>query len=102
MAEATKEIGGLPLPPPGKYELDPAHTAVEFVARHILTKVRGRFTDFSGWVEVADDPADSRLEVEVKTTSIQTNTDQRDEHLKSDDFLSVATWPVMTFRSMAV
>ena len=48
MAEATKEIGGLQLPPAGKYELDLAHTAVEFVARHILTKVRGRFTDFSG------------------------------------------------------
>ena len=102
MARAVEDVERIQAPPAGRYELDPAHTAVEFVARHILTKVPGRFTDFSGWVEVADDPADSRLEVEVKTTSIQTNTDQRDEHLKSDDFLNVATWPVMTFRSTAV
>ena len=117
MAEATKEIGGLPLPPPGKYELDLAHTAVEFVARqsfaafarrdefvarHILTKVRGRFTDFSGWIDVAENPEESSAHVEIKTASIQTNTEQRDEHLKSDDFLNVEQWPVMTFTSTGV
>jgi polyisoprenoid-binding protein YceI len=100
--QAVKEIAGVQLPPAGRYELDTAHTAVEFVARHILTKVRGRFTDFSGWVEVADDPEDSTAEIEVKTASIQTNTEQRDEHLKSDDFLNVEKWPAMTFRSTAV
>ena len=97
MAEATREIAGVELPPAGKYELDVAHTAVEFVARHMLTKVRGRFTDFSGWVEVADRPEDSQVHVEIKTGSIQTNTQQRDDHLKSDDFLNVEKWPVMTF-----
>lgn len=102
MAEVVKEIAGLELPPAGKYELDIAHTAVEFVARHILTKVRGRFTDFSGWIEVAENPEDSIAEVEIKTASIQTNTEQRDEHLKSNDFLNVEKWPVMTFRSTAV
>jgi polyisoprenoid-binding protein YceI len=101
MTEA-KEIGGLQLPPAGKYELDIAHTAVEFVARHILTKVRGRFTEFSGWIDVGDKPEESSVEVEVKTASIQTNTEQRDQHLKSDDFLNVEKWPVMTFRSTAV
>jgi polyisoprenoid-binding protein YceI len=102
MAEAVKEIGGVQLPPAGKYELDIAHTAVEFVARHILTKVRGRFTEFSGWIEIADNSEDSSAEVEIKTASIQTNTEQRDQHLKSDDFLNVEKWPVMTFRSTAV
>jgi polyisoprenoid-binding protein YceI len=102
MTDATKEIGGRPLPPAGKYELDIAHTAVEFVARHILTKVRGRFTDFSGWIEVAENPEESTAEVEIETASIQTNTEQRDEHLKSDDFLNVEKWPEMTFRSTAV
>jgi polyisoprenoid-binding protein YceI len=102
MAEATKEIGGLVLPPPGKYELDLAHTAVEFVARHILTRVRGRFTDFSGWIDVAENPEESSAHVEIKTASIQTNTEQRDEHLKSDDFLNVEKWPVMTFSSTGV
>jgi polyisoprenoid-binding protein YceI len=102
MAGAVKEIGGVQLPPAGKYELDIAHTAVEFVARHILTKVRGRFTDFSGWIEIGDNPEESSAEVEIKTASIQTNTEQRDQHLKSDDFLNVEKWPVMTFRSTAV
>jgi polyisoprenoid-binding protein YceI len=102
MAEAVKEIGGVQLPPAGKYELDIAHTAVEFVARHILTKVRGRFTDFSGWIEIAENPEGSSAQVEIKTASIQTNTEQRDQHLKSDDFLNVEKWPVMTFRSTAV
>jgi len=102
MADAVKEIGGVQLPPAGKYELDIAHTAVEFVARHILTKVRGRFTDFSGWIEIADNPEGSSAEVEIKTASIQTNTERRDEHLKSDDFLNVEKWPLMTFRSTAV
>lgn len=102
MTQAVEGIAGSERPPAGRYELDRAHTAVEFVARHILTRVRGRFTDFSGWIDVGDDPVDSRLEVEVETASIQTNAQQRDEHLKSDDFLNVERWPVMTFRSTAI
>jgi polyisoprenoid-binding protein YceI len=102
MTDAARQIAGLELPPAGKYELDIAHTAVEFVARHILTKVRGRFTDFSGWIEVGENPEESTAEVEIKTASIQTNTEQRDQHLKSDDFLNVEKWSVMTFRSTAV
>jgi polyisoprenoid-binding protein YceI len=102
MAEAAKEIAGVRLPPAGKYELDTAHTAVEFVARHILTKVRGRFRDFAGWIDIAEDPEGSSTEIEIRTASIQTNVEQRDQHLKSDDFLSVERWPVMTFRSTGV
>jgi polyisoprenoid-binding protein YceI len=102
MAQAIRDVPGVQPPPAGVYELDTAHTAVEFVARHIMTKVRGRFTDFSGRVEVEERPEDSRVRVEVRTASIQTNTEQRDEHLKSDDFLNVERWPVMTFESTAI
>ena len=102
MAEAGTKSGGIQPPAPGKYELDKAHTAIEFVARHILTKVRGRFTDFSGWIDIAEPIESSTVHVEVQTASIQTNTEQRDEHLKSDDFLNVEQWPVMTFQSTAV
>ena len=102
MAEARTKVDGIQPPPAGKYELDLAHTAVEFVARHILTKVRGRFTDFSGWIDMAEPIEESSVHVEVKTASIQTNTEQRDEHLKSDDFLNVEKWPVMTFTSTGV
>src|SRR2546426_8037982 len=45
-----REYQGISIPPAGKYELDVAHTLVGFVARHMLTKVRGQFTEFSGWV----------------------------------------------------
>jgi polyisoprenoid-binding protein YceI len=102
MAEADTKIDGIQPPAPGKYEFDQAHTAVEFVARHILTKVRGRFTDFSGWIDVAEPIEESSVHVEVETASISTDTEQRDQHLKSDDFLNVEKWPVMTFRSTAV
>jgi polyisoprenoid-binding protein YceI len=102
MAKDTRTVDGLQPPAPGKYELDQAHTAVEFVARHILTKVRGRFTDFTGWIDVAEPIENSSVHVEVKTGSIQTNTEQRDEHLKSDDFLNVEQYPVMTFESTAI
>lgn len=103
MAEqAVEEHRNITLPPTGTYELDTAHTAVEFVARHMLTKVRGRFTDFFGTIEVAERPEDSSARIEVKTASIQTNVEQRDAHLKSDDFLNVERWPLITFESTAV
>ena len=102
MAQEVDPIDGVQPPAPGKYELDQAHTAVEFIARHILTKVRGRFTEFSGLIDVVEPIEDSSVHVEVKTSSIQTNTEQRDQHLKSDDFLNVERWPVMTFESAAI
>jgi len=102
MAEAIREIDGTSLPPAGKYELDPTHTEISFVARHMLTKVRGRFTEFEGTIEVGERPEDSGVNVEVKTGSVQTNTDQRDEHLRSADFFESDEYPVMTFRSTSV
>jgi polyisoprenoid-binding protein YceI len=58
----------------GTYTVDPAHTEVGFVARHLIgTKVRGRFTEFSGTFTVAEKPEDSTFEAEVKAASIHTN-----------------------------
>ena len=102
MAQAPSDVERVTLPDPGTYELDVAHTSVEFVARHMLSKVRGRFTEFSGTVEVAERPEDSSVAVEIKTPSIQTDTEKRDEHLKSGDFLSIDDYPAITFRSTAV
>jgi polyisoprenoid-binding protein YceI len=102
MAEAFREVDEVTLPVAGRYELDVAHTAVEFVARHMLTKVRGRFTEFSGTIDVADRPEDSSVAVEIKTASIQTDTGKRDEHLKSGDFLLIEEYPTITFTSTAV
>ena len=102
MAQAAREIEGIELPPAGTYELDVTHTAVEFSARHMLTRTRGRFTEFSGTIEVGETPEDSNVQVEIKAASVQTNMDKRDEHLKSGDFLEIEKYPVLTFTSTGV
>jgi polyisoprenoid-binding protein YceI len=104
MAQSATQVrtGALGLPLPGKYEIDPIHTSVEFVARHMLSKVRGRFTDFSGTIEVADNPEDSSVNVEIQVGSVQTNSEQRDGHLKSGDFFELEKFPVISFNSTGV
>jgi polyisoprenoid-binding protein YceI len=93
---------GVSIPPAGTYELDVVHTVVGFVARHMLSKVRGQFTEFTGKIEVGETPEDSRVDVEIKAGSITTHTEKRDEHLTSGDFLEIETHPVLTFNSTAV
>jgi len=97
-----REYEGVSIPPAGMYELDPVHTVVGFVARHMLSKVRGQFTEFTGTIEVGDSLEDSRVDVEVKTGSITTHTEKRDQHLMSGDFLEIEKYPVLTFTSTAV
>src|SRR5439155_7220857 len=96
------EYEGLSIPPAGTYEIDLTHAVVGFVTRHMLSKVRGQFTEFTGTIEMGDSPENSRVEVEVKTGSITTHTDKRDEHLMSGDFLETQKHPVLTFKSTAV
>src|SRR5438128_11277204 len=97
-----REYEGVSTPPVGTYELDPTHTVVGFVARHMLSKVRGQFTEFTGAIEVGDSPQDSHVDVQVKTESITTHTEKRDQHLMSGDFLEIEKHPVLTFTSTAV
>ncbi len=88
------------LPKVGTYTVDPAHTEVGFVARHLVgTKVRGRFAEFSGTFTVAENPEDSTLEAEVKAASIHTNQSMRDDHLRTNDFLDVENNPTITLKS---
>ena len=99
----TRTIRGIEAPGPGIWEIDPVHTDVTFVARYMmLTKVRGRFDEFSGAIHVAENPEDSWVEVTIQTPSINTNQEMRDNHLKSGDFLLVDEFPTMTFRSTKV
>ena len=87
------------LPTTGTWVIDPSHSSVEFVAKHlVVSKVRGRFTSFSGVVEVAEPIENSNVEVSIDTASISTNDEQRDGHLVSGDFLDVDTFPTMTFK----
>jgi polyisoprenoid-binding protein YceI len=101
MVQSENDVATTQLPPEGTYDLDLAHTQLEFVARHLLSKVRGRFTDFSGTFVIGETPDASSAEVEIRADSLTTHTEQRDQHLKSPDFLSVEEYPTLTFRSTA-
>ena len=91
------------LPKVGTYNVDPAHTEVGFVARHLVgTKVRGRFGEFSGTFTVAENPEESTLEAEVKAGSIHTNQSMRDDHLRTNDFLDVENFPTITLKSTSL
>jgi polyisoprenoid-binding protein YceI len=99
----TREYKGAVVPAAGVYDLDQAHTTVEFVARHLMiTKVRGRFATFSGSLNVAEVPEDSSVEVTIDAASVQTSQEQRDEHLRSADFFEVEKYPTLTFKSTSV
>jgi len=91
------------IPVAGVYEIDGAHTSVEFVGRHLMiTKVRGRFTDVRGRITIAEEPKKSHVEVEIGAASLATGNDDRDTHLRSGDFFDVDRYPTITFRTTAV
>jgi polyisoprenoid-binding protein YceI len=102
-AGASRVIGGVTFPAPGTYVLDPTHTRIGFVARHLMvTKVRGHFADFDGSITVAEDPTQSTAEATLRTVSIDTGTADRDNHLRSGDFLEAEKYPEITFRNARV
>lgn len=91
------------IPTPGRWELDPVHSTVGFWARHLgLSKVRGRFTQFSADIQVTERPEDSHFEATLDAGSITTNFDMRDTHLKSADFLDTESFPDIRFVSTSV
>jgi polyisoprenoid-binding protein YceI len=102
-AHATRVVDGLEVPAPGAFELDPSHSHVGFSVRHMMvSKVRGRFTSFTGAVTVADDPTVSRVDVTIDVASIDTRDEQRDGHLRSPDFFDAEQFPTITYRSTSV
>jgi polyisoprenoid-binding protein YceI len=88
----------------GTYTLDPAHTRIGFVARHaMVTKVRGAFNDFEGTIQIdGAEPAKSSAKVAIKAASIDTRNSQRDDHIRSADFLELETYPEITFVSRGI
>jgi polyisoprenoid-binding protein YceI len=91
------------LPETGTWNLDPTHTVVGFMARHLMvTKVRGTFKTFSGTITVGDTPETSSVHVSIDAASIDSGTADRDNHLRSPDFLDVESFPTLTFKSTAV
>lgn len=88
---------------PGTWNIDPAHSAFGFQVRHMMvSKVRGKFDEFNATLTVGDQIEDSSVEAEVKMASINTGVDDRDNHLRTNDFFEVESYPTMTFKSTKV
>jgi polyisoprenoid-binding protein YceI len=100
MSQIQRELIASPVP--GTWEVDPDHSNVEFVARHLFSKVRGRFGEFRGAITIGSEPEDSSVEVTIRATSIDTNHEERDEHLRNPDFLDVERFPTIQYRSRSV
>lgn len=87
----------------GTWSIDPVHSAVSFTARHLgVAKVHGTFDAFAGTITTSEDLRRSSVVASIRTASVNTRNRQRDEHLRSADFLDAATYPTMTFRSTAI
>jgi polyisoprenoid-binding protein YceI len=86
------------------WKLDPSHTAIEFSAKHLMiSTVKGRITDIEGTIYTDEkNPRNSSVEATLKAASLDTRTDQRDQHLRSADFLDVEKYPEIKFRSTRI
>ncbi len=100
MTETAVEIPGYVA---GTWSIDPVHSEVSFVVRHMMvSKVRGRFDKFDGTITTATDPQRSSVEATVDLSSVNTGNDTRDNHIRSADFFHVEQHPTMTFSSTGI
>jgi polyisoprenoid-binding protein YceI len=96
--ESVRRVGDLELPTPGTWEIDAVHSSVSFVVRHLMvSKVRGKFSKFSGTIQVAEAPEDSKVQATIEAASIDTGDPNRDAHVRSSEFLDVENYPTITF-----
>src|SRR5216683_7639518 len=97
---ASTEAGAIPGYIAGTWEIDPVHSEVGFTARHMMvSKVRGRFTTFSGELVTGENLLDSSVTATIDLTSINTGNEQRDQHIRSADFFETDKYTTMTYRS---
>lgn len=95
--------GGMELPPPGPWTIDPAHSKVAATAQHLgLSSVQGRFTAFSGRIDIGATAETSAVVAEIDAASITTGNSTRDDHLRSADFLGVGSHPMISYRSIGL
>ncbi len=98
--QKTRDFNGLTIPSAGTFAIDPAHTHVGFVVKHLMvSKVRGSFTEVSGEIVISDDPTASSVNAVIQAASITTGVEQRDGHIRTGDFLEVEKYPTLEFRS---
>lgn len=103
-APAQAPAAAQPAAGPNTWQIDPAHSTVGFVVRHMMvSNVHGTFGKVAGSVNYdGKDISSVAADVTIDTTSITTNNEKRDAHLKSPDFFDVATFPTLTFKSKRV
>ncbi len=88
---------------PGTWNIEPMHSEIGFTVRHLgMSKVRGRFNSFNGALTIGTDASASAVNAEVDLSSVDTNNEDRDNHLKSSDFFNAEQHPKMTFASTSV
>lgn len=87
----------------GTWTIDASHSEVGFSVRHLMSKVKGRFTEFEGAITTgSENPLDSSVEVTITSSSITTGNDQRDGHLKSADFFDPTNGGSLAFASTGI
>jgi polyisoprenoid-binding protein YceI len=87
----------------GTWDVDPTHSEVSFLVRHLMvSKVRGHFRDFTAEIVTAPDPVDSSVTATIDLNSVDTANEQRDAHLRSSDFFGTDDFPTMTYRSTGI
>ncbi len=96
----TAEVVQIPGYVVGKWAIDAVHSHVGFVVKHMMvSKVRGHFSKFEGELVTAEDPLKSTVTATIDLTSINTDNEQRDGHIRSADFFEVEKYPEMTYKS---
>ena len=82
------------------WAIDPSHSEIQFKVKHlVITTVTGNFKEFKGSVKANDDFDGANINFEASVSSINTNSEQRDEHLKSADFFDAEQFPTLSFQS---
>jgi polyisoprenoid-binding protein YceI len=100
---AVLALAALPALAQDTYKIDPVHSEVSFKIRHLLAKVSGRFTKFSGDIYMDNkDASKSTVNVSIEVASLNTDNEARDKHLKSPEFFGVEQYPTITFKSTSV
>lgn len=103
MNTLTRQYQGAELPVAGEYVIDNAHSSLEFVIRHLMiSKVRGKVAIPAGSFTIGEDPATSSVDLTFDVSTINTNDEGRDGHLRSSDFFDVDNYPTMRFASSEV
>jgi polyisoprenoid-binding protein YceI len=102
MSSYLRIVDGRSVPAAGVWKIDPGHTSIAFSVRHLLTRMRGRFTDFAGDIQIDEDPRKSSVAVTIQAASVDVANPGAEETLRGDRFLDVARYPTLDFESREV